>query len=116
MRLTAQMTMCMMWVTGEGGPLRWKGRCGMAAAIEIMERFDGGGVAKAWVVAGLPAGYYYEIKRNAQGNYESKSKNGSKPSIRYGLHVSLDDAYRLMVAWAKRRQREFDRVNLKGGG
>jgi hypothetical protein len=79
--------------------------------VELIERFDGKGVASVVVVCReLPAGYYCRISRSGAG-YERKTKCGSKPSIRYALHGSLEAACEVGVQWVYRKVRELQ----KGG-
>jgi hypothetical protein len=81
-------------------------------AIEIIEWFDAVDVRTAKVVTDLPAGYYCRITRGSLGSgtaWHVKTKNGSKPSIRYYVYTSLDEAYAFGVRWAKRQHKALSK-------
>ena len=82
--------------------------------VDIMEWFDAVDVKTAKVCAPLPAGYGCRITRGQRGYWHAKTKNGSKPSMRYYTFSSLDDAYAFGIRWANRQLRSVAACNKRG--
>jgi hypothetical protein len=81
--------------------------------VELIERFDASGVASAVVVCKqLPAGHSCRIRREGE-YYVRRTKANGKGSIRYTVHLTVEDAFREGRQWVLRKVAEARREAAK---